>query len=85
MNAHIELATATRTGVADHKITLFGSGFGADQLSGSVTIHGKEAVIDEWADGYIRAIVPAVPDGDGTLRVSNHIGKVMTADRKSVV
>ncbi len=68
-DAGIEIEVANSSGVIGYEIGMFGSGFG--NSAGSVEILGANAQVVEWTDSFIRAIVPAVPDGDGYLRVQS--------------
>lgn len=53
-------------------VTIIGSGFGASQLSGSVSIGGAVAVVGTWSDTQIAAIVAVgAQTGAGSISVTN--------------
>ncbi len=41
------------------EVSIIGTNFGASQITGTVTIGGFSAPVNSWADGLIKAIVPA--------------------------
>ncbi|MEM7110873.1 MAG: IPT/TIG domain-containing protein [Chloroflexota bacterium] len=69
------IEVANISGVAGYEIGIFGANFGSSQGNGDVTILGQTAVVAEWTDSFIRAIVPTVADGSGSLVVTNDAGE----------
>src|SRR4051812_1191458 len=62
--------TAQQSGVKGYPIGIFGTGFGASQGSGKVTILGADAAITKWSDTVIEAVVPAASPATGQLVVT---------------
>jgi MYXO-CTERM domain-containing protein len=62
--------TAQQSGVKGYPIGIFGTGFGAVQGAGKVTILGAEATITKWTDTVIEAMVPAAAPATGQLVVT---------------
>src|SRR5258708_532788 len=62
--------TAQQSGVKGYPIGIFGTGFGAAQGAGKVTILGADAMITKWSDTVIEAVVPAASPATGQLVVT---------------
>ena len=75
------IEVANISGVSGYNIGIFGSRFGADSGSRSVTILGSTAQIVEWTDTFIRATIPAVVSGSNVngLVVTNSSGYSSTS------
>lgn len=74
----VAIDEAQVSGVKGYPIGIFGSGFGAAQGAGTVTILGAQARITKWTDTVIEAVVPDVKPGRGELVVINVAGKSAT-------
>ena len=64
-------------GTEGDSITIYGAGFGDDQLSGSVTLDGEPLFVNDWADGTIEVELVAlslVSAGPHQLLVTNDSG-----------
>jgi hypothetical protein len=68
--AAVTIETAQQSGVAGYPIGIFGTGFGASQAAGKVTILGATATITKWSDTVIEAVVPSATAGTGQLVVT---------------
>jgi len=62
--------TAQQSGVKGYPIGIFGTGFGASQGAGKVTILGADATITKWSDTVIEAVVAAAAPATGQLVVT---------------
>jgi len=47
------------SGPVGSSVTIFGSGFGSSQGTGTVNFNGIQAAVNSWTDGFILAIVPS--------------------------
>ncbi len=71
-DAGINIEVANRAGVIGYEIGIFGTGFG--NTMGNVAIYGATAQVVEWTDRFVKAIVPAVPDGEGLIHLQSAAG-----------
>ena len=67
-----EIEVANQSGVAGYTVGIFGSGFGS--AAGSVSILGTNAPIEEWADTFVKVVIPSTNTGTGELRLTTSDG-----------